>query len=83
MDIVFLVAAVAAALLLPRPRALVATVGAWALCVAFVGWGPAKNTEVHTTSPGFWVPWMVVLVIGTALCLAISALRARRAHSTS
>jgi drug/metabolite transporter (DMT)-like permease len=83
MDIVFLVAAAAAALLLPRPKALVATLAAWAGCVVLVGWGPAHNSDVHTASAGFWVPWAVVLVLGAGLCLAISTVRLRRAGRAS
>lgn len=79
MDIVFLAVAVIAALLLARQRALVVTVCAWALCVAMVGWGPAKNSNVHTQSVGFWVPWIIVLVIGLALVYGIGLLKQRRA----
>lgn len=82
MDIVFLAAAVIAALLLPRSRALVATVAAWAICLAMVGWGPAHNSNVHTRSAGFWVPWSIVLLIGMALVFGITHVRARRsAHA--
>jgi hypothetical protein len=79
MDIVFLAAAVIAALLLPRSRALTATVAAWAICLAMVGWGPAHNSSVHTRSAGFWVPWAVVLVIGIALVYGITFAKQRRA----
>ncbi|QGN58509.1 hypothetical protein [Nostocoides sp. HKS02] len=78
MDIVFLAVVVIAALLLPRSRALLVTPAAWALCVALVGWGPANNPDVHTTSLGFWVPWAVVLVIGLALVVGIDLVRRRR-----
>lgn len=78
MDIVFLAIVIIAALLLPRSRALVLTPAAWALCVAFVGWGPAHNSDVHTTSMGFWVPWIVVLAIGVAIVYGIDLVRHRR-----
>lgn len=79
MDIVFLAAAVIAALLLPRSRALLVTVAAWAICLAMVGWGPAHNSNVHTRQAGFWVPWLIVLVIGTGLVFAIQYAKQRRA----
>jgi hypothetical protein len=79
MDIVYLAAAIVAALTLPRPRALIVAVGAWAFCVAFVGWGPAKSDGVHVASAGFWVPWFVVLGIGLLIAAGVSTLRARRA----
>ena len=78
MDIVFLAVVIIAALLLPRSRALVVTPAVWALCVAFVGWGPAHNSEVHTASTGFWVPWIVVLAIGVAVVYGIDLVRRRR-----
>ncbi|NYG07900.1 hypothetical protein BJ986_002387 [Phycicoccus badiiscoriae] len=78
MDIVFLSIVIIAALLLPRSRALVVAPAAWAICVAFVGWGPANNSDVHTTSLGFWVPWAIVLGIGLGLVLGIDAVRRRR-----
>ena len=79
MDIVFLAATVIAALLLPRSRALLATVAAWAICLAMVGWGPAHNSDVHTREAGFWVPWTVVLVIGVGLVYLIHYFKHRRA----
>jgi len=79
MDIVFLAAAVIAALLLPRSRALLVTVAAWAICLAMVGWGPAHNANVHTRQAGFWAPWLVVLVIGTGLVYGIDFYKQRRA----
>jgi hypothetical protein len=79
MDIVFLVLALIGALLLPRPRALAAAVGAWAVCLAFVGWGPAHNSGVHTGSAGFWAPWAIVLVLGLGLVSLTDLLRRRRA----
>ncbi len=78
MDIPFLILAIAGGLLLPRRRALLAVGGLWAVAVVLVGWGPAKNDDVHTGSLGFWVPWAVVLVIGIALVLLTTHLRARR-----
>jgi len=79
MDIVFLAVTVIAALLLPRSRALLVTVAAWAICLAMVGWGPAHNSAVHTREAGFWVPWTIVLVIGVALVHAIHFFKQRRA----
>jgi hypothetical protein len=79
MDIVFLVLALVAALFLPRPKALVATVVLWAVALAMVGWGPAHSDGVQTSSLGFWVPWAVVLVIGVALVLGVSMVRERLA----
>jgi hypothetical protein len=78
VDIVFLALALIAALLLPRTRALLTTVAAWAVCLAFVGWGPAWNSEVHTDSIGFWGPWLVVLVLGLGLVLLVDLLKRRR-----
>ncbi|HSP38682.1 MAG TPA: hypothetical protein VLR26_13100 [Frankiaceae bacterium] len=79
MDIVFLIIALAVALLLPRSRALVATGLAWAVCLAFVGWGPAHNANVHTDSTGFWAPWIVVLLMGLGLVAGIDFVQRRRA----
>jgi hypothetical protein len=79
MDIVFLAAAVIAALFLPRNRALVATVAVWAICLAMVGWGPAHNSAVHTRQLGFWVPWIVVLLLGTGIVYGIGVVKQRRA----
>jgi len=50
MDIVYLAAVIVAAITLPRQRALVVAVGAWAFCVALVGWGPAKSDGVHVAT---------------------------------
>ena len=82
MDIVFLAAAVIAALMLPRTRALLVTVAAWAICLAMVGWGPAHNSNVHTRQAGFWVPWLIVFVIGVGLVYGIEMVRQRRAART-
>ena len=78
MDFVYLALALIAALLLPRPRALLATVVAWALCVSFVGWGPAHNNNVHTSSASFWIPWTIVGVVGLGLVMLVRYLRERR-----
>lgn len=78
MDIVFLAITVIAALLLPRSRALVASVAAWALSLSMVGWGPAHNSDVHTRQAGFWVPWLVVLVIGVGVVYGIHYVKDRR-----
>ena len=79
MDIPVIAIAIIAAFLLPRERALIVAPVAWAIGVIMVGWGPANNSDVHTDSAGFWVPWFVVLVICIALVLGISAFRERRA----
>ena len=78
MDIPFIVLTVVAALFLPRPTALLATVGLWAVAVAMVGWGPAHSDGVTTASVGFWVPGGVALVIGLAVAFGVSTLRSRR-----
>jgi hypothetical protein len=78
MDIVFLVLAVGAGLLLPLRRALLATTILWAISVAMVGWGPANSDGVHTDSLGFWIPWSVALCIGLGVTSMVSFLRTRR-----
>jgi hypothetical protein len=83
MDIVYLAAAIVAGLTLPRQRALVVAVGAWAFCVAFVGWGPAKSDGVHVATAGFWVPWAVVLGLGLLIAAGVATLRARRSTARS
>jgi hypothetical protein len=78
MDIPFLIAAIMLGLLLPRPRGLVGLAIAWSLCIALVGWGPLGNSNVHTDSVGFWLPWLVVGALGTGLVLVGGRFRARR-----
>ena len=78
MDIVFLVLAIGAGLLLPLRRALLATTIFWAISVAMVGWGPANSDGVHTDSLGFWIPWSIALCIGLGLTSLVSFLRTRR-----
>jgi membrane protein DedA with SNARE-associated domain len=78
MDIPVIAIAIIAALLLPRERALLVAPIAWAVGLIMVGWGPAHNSDVHTDSADFWVPWLVVLVICCALVIGISAFRERR-----
>ena len=78
MDIVFLALTLIAALLLPRSRAWLVTVAVWAVCLAFVGWGPAWNSDVHTDSIVFWGPWFVALLIGLGLVALVDAVRRRR-----
>jgi hypothetical protein len=82
MDIVFLALTLIAALLLPRARALQTAVAVWAVCLAFVGWGPAHNSSVHTDSVGFWAPWAIVLLIGLGLVLLVDVVRRRRRPAT-
>jgi hypothetical protein len=83
VDIPFLVLTLVAALFLPKPRALLATVALWAVAAAMVGWGPAHSDNVATASAGFWVPWLAVLAIGLLLVLGVAALRARRSQSAA
>lgn len=78
MDIVFLVLAVGAGLLLPRGRALLAVAALWAICVAMVGWGPAYSDGVHTDALGFWIPWTIALLVGLGAASLAAYLRARR-----
>lgn len=78
MDIPFILLTVVAALSLPRPTALLATVGLWAVAVALVGWGPAHSDGVTTASLGFWVPWGIALAVGLAVSFGVSTLRSRR-----
>ena len=79
MDIPVIAIAIIAAFLLPRERALIVVPVAWAIGLVMVGWGPANNSDVHTDSAGFWVPWLVVLAICIGLVLGITAFRERRA----
>jgi hypothetical protein len=78
VDIPFILLTVVAALFLPRPKALLATVALWAVAVAMVGWGPAHSDNVETASLEFWLPWGVALVIGLLIAVGVSALRNRR-----
>ena len=79
MDIVLLVGAIAAAVLMTRQRAIVATGLLWALCVAMVAVGPAHNDQVHVATAGFWVPWLVAGVVAVGIVLGITEIRRRRA----
>jgi membrane protein DedA with SNARE-associated domain len=81
MDIPVIAIAIIAGLLLPRERALIVAAIAWAIGLVMVGWGPANNSDVHTGSAGFWVPWLVVLVICVGLVFVIGAVRERRSHA--
>jgi hypothetical protein len=81
MDIPVIAVAIIAGLLLPKERALIVAAIAWAIGLVMVAWGPANNSSVHTDSAGFWVPWLVVLVICCGLVLVINAVRDRRAHA--
>ena len=80
MDIVVLAAALIAALLLDRRRALTITAVVWVAAVLLVAVGPAHNADVHLDDPtGFWLPWVVVGAISVALVLLVTAVRRRRA----
>jgi hypothetical protein len=79
MDIVVLALALIAALLLPRPRALVLAAVAWGAGVAMVAWGPAHNDNVDLGSAGFWVPWLIVGALCVGIVLGTEAMRRRRA----
>ena len=78
MDLVFLVLAIGAGLLLPRGRALLAVTVLWAICVAMVGWGPAHSNGVHTDSLDSRVPWTIVLCLGLGLTTLVAYFRTRR-----
>jgi hypothetical protein len=82
MDAPFIVLTIVAALFLPRPRALLATVALWAVAVAMVGWGPAHSDNVPTASLEFWLPWSIALLVGLAIAFGITALRNRRRKET-
>jgi hypothetical protein len=82
VDVPFIVLTIVAALFLPRPRALLATVAVWSVAVAMVGWGPAHSGNVPTSSLEFWLPWSIALLVGLALALGITALRNRRRGGT-
>jgi hypothetical protein len=83
MDLVFLVLAIGAGLLLPRSRALLAVTVLWAVSVAMVGWGPAHSDGVHTDSLGFWIPWTIALLMGLGAASLVSYLRTRRSSRTA
>ena len=83
MDIVFLVVTIALALLVPRNRAMVGTVAAWAVCLAAVGWGPAHNSSVHLDSVGFWGPWAIVLLLGLGIVAGIDLAKRRRTRGAA
>jgi hypothetical protein len=83
MDAPFIVLTIVAALFLPRPKALLATVALWAVAVAMVGWGPAHSDNVKTASLEFWLPWSIALLVGLALAFGITALRNRRKAQTA
>jgi hypothetical protein len=83
MDLVFLVLAIGAGLLLPRGRALLAVVVLWAISVTMVGWGPAHSDGVHTDSFGFWIPWAIALLVGLGAASLASYLRTRRSARTT
>ncbi|HEX4732834.1 MAG TPA: hypothetical protein VH247_00355 [Thermoleophilaceae bacterium] len=78
MDIPVIAIAIIAALLMTRQRALVVVPLVWAVALALVAWGPAHNSDVHTDSAGFWLPWFIVLALSCGIVLGITALRTRR-----
>jgi hypothetical protein len=78
VDIPVLAVAIISSLLLTRERALVVVPIVWAIALAMVAWGPAHNSDVHTDSGGFWVPWFVVLALSCGIVLGITAWRERR-----
>jgi hypothetical protein len=79
MDIPVVAIAIIAALLLTRQRALVIVAVVWAAALALVAWGPAHNSDVHTGSAGFWVPWLVVLALSCGIVFGVTAWREHRA----
>jgi hypothetical protein len=83
MDLVFLVLAIGAGLLLPRGRALLAVTVLWAISVAMVGWGPARSDGVHTDSLGFWIPWAIALCVGLGSASLVAYFRTRRSARTA
>jgi hypothetical protein len=78
MDIPVIAIAIISSLLLTRQRALLVVPIVWAIALVMVGWGPANNSDVHTDSAGFWVPWFVVLVLCCGIVFGITAMRERR-----
>jgi hypothetical protein len=52
-----------------------AVVMAWAIGVVTVIWGPAYNPKIHPYSAGFWVPWLVVLLLACVLAYGAHAFR--------
>jgi predicted membrane protein len=79
MDIVVIALSLVAALLAPRPRALAITVAIWAAGVLLVAVGPAHNDDVHVSSAGFWIPWLIVLAICCGLVYGVDWFQRRRA----
>ena len=81
MDIVVLLVALVAAFLLAPRYALPIVAVVWAIALILVGWGPAHSSGTHTGSVGFWIPWVVVLVIASAIVLGIDWNRRRRGRA--
>jgi hypothetical protein len=79
MDIFVLAAALIAALLLSRQRALLVAGAVWVFGVVMVGWGPANNSSVHTDRLSFWGPWLIVLALCCAIVFGVEAVRRHRA----
>ena len=82
-DIVVLVLALIIGFFLTRLAwALAAVVVVWAVAAWMAGWGPAHSAGVYPGSPGFFVPWLVLLVIPLALAYGVHWLRTRRTRRT-
>jgi hypothetical protein len=82
MDLVVLAAALIAALVLSRSRALAVAGAAWLAGVAMVGWGPANNDSVDTASLGFWAPWAIVLGVELLIVVGVDRFRHKRVASS-
>jgi hypothetical protein len=80
VDIPVIAIAIIASLLLTRQRALIVVPIVWAIALGLVAWGPAHNSDVHTDSAGFWIPWLVVLALCCGIVVGITALRSRGAR---
>src|SRR4051794_34912775 len=82
MDLVVLAAALIAALVLSRSRALAVAVAVWCVGLTMVGWGPANNDSVDTGSLGFWGPWAIVLGVELLIVIGVDRFRNKRVASS-
>ena len=83
MDIVVLVLALIIGYFALRLAwAFAAVVVVWAVSLWMAGWGPAHSSGVSPSSTGFFVPWLVVLIVAVALTYGAHWLRARRSRRT-